>query len=208
MAQVITFQWYRPIPRYDSIPWTQARIEESADPDGPWTVIDTITLSPVDADPASPASRSFTTELADDAFDLWYQIVFLDGTGDESLPTDPVQNVAPPVTYATVEELARILKIRVPSDDQWLALQRALVAAAGEINQEIDLAANVDLEGWQLSLVAQVNLQRAAELWHLQEVPLGLAGIGSESGAAYLARNSWEKYAFQLAPLKSQWGLA
>ena len=54
----------------------------------------------------------------------------------------------------------------------------------------------------------QVNLQRAAELWFSQEVPLGVTGIGSEFGATHLARNSWDKYAYQLAHLKDQWGIA
>jgi hypothetical protein len=60
----------------------------------------------------------------------------------------------------------------------------------------------------EIDLATQVALQRASELWFLQEVPLGLAGIGSEFGTAHLARNSWEKYAFTLAPLKEQFGLA
>lgn len=111
-------------------------------------------------------------------------------------------------TYATTEELFRILKIPTPSAAQEAAGERVLIAAAGEINSEIDLAEGVALAGWQVSLAAQVNLQRAAELWHMQEVPLGIAGLGSEFGAIHLARNTWDKHAYTLAPLKNQWGLA
>src|SRR5262245_13534825 len=44
-----------------------------------------------------------------------------------------------PDAYATRDELARILKIRTPSDEQWTAMDRVLTAAAGEINSEIGL---------------------------------------------------------------------
>ena len=111
-------------------------------------------------------------------------------------------------TYSDTTELARILKIRTPSAEQEIALERVLIAATFEINQEIDLADDGVLAGAEISLAEQVCLQRAAELWHLQEVPLGLAGIGSEFGTTHLARNSWDKYAYTLAPLKEQWGLA
>lgn len=209
MAQVITFVDYTPAPRYDATAWAEVEIQETDDPvAGTWTTIDTITLSPVDSDPTEPATRSFTTENASDTLELWYRLVFIDDTGDEQQPTAPIQNVAPATAYATVNELARVLKIRNPSDEQEAAMARILSAAAGEINSEIDLAADASLEGWQVALAAQVNLQRAAELWFLQEVPLGLAGIGSEVGASYLPRDSWAKYSYQLAPLKSQWGFA
>lgn len=211
MAQVITFLAFRPIERYDATPWISARIEEAATADAAevdWTAIETITLSPVDADPAEPVYRNLTTELASDDADLWYRIVFVDATGDESLPTTPIQNTSSEVgLYATVTELARILKIRTPSDEQTSAMERVLLAAAGEINAEIDLDADTSLSGWQVALAEQVNLARAAELWKLEEVQFGVV-MGGEFGAVHLARNSWDKHAFTLAPLKQQWGLA
>lgn len=112
------------------------------------------------------------------------------------------------MAYAEATELARILKIRNPSTDQTAAMERVLDAATGEINSEIDLAADSVLSPEQTAIAEQVCLQRAAELWELQEVPTGIAGIGSEFGTTHLARNSWDKYAYTLAPLKDQWGLA
>lgn len=210
MAQVITFEDYTPTPRYDGNPWTQVQIEEGATEDATaWTVIDTIAISPVDTDPENPATRSFTTELATNVPGLWYRLVFLDATGDDSLPTDPVQNLEEEIVpYATMTELARILKLRTPSAVQEIALRRCLVAAAVEINAEIDLEDDTELTGAQLRLCEQVNLQRAAELWTMQEVPTGIVGLGSEFGATHMARNTWDKYAYTLAPLKDSWGLA
>lgn len=208
--QVVSFVDYTPAARFDGDPWTEVDVEESDDPfaDTPvWTVLETIPLSPVDADPENPATRSFTTTLANDG-ELWYRLVFRDGDGDEQAPTLPVQNALAGPTYSTVDELARTLGLRAPTDSQRDALQRCLSAAAAEINHEINLGEDDALNSDELQLAAQVNLQRAAELWGLQEVPLGLAGIGSEFGSAHLARNSWEKYAFTLAAIKRGYGIA
>lgn len=212
MTQVVSFVDYTPAARFDGDAWTEVDIEEADTDDGDsvtgdWTVIETIALSPVDADPEQPATRSFTTTLAGDG-ELWYRLVFRDADGDEQQPTNPVQNVVPGPTYATVNELARVLTIRAPTEEQHAALARVLSAAAKEINSYLDLGDDDHLDSDGLQLAAQVNLQRASELWGLQEVPLGLAGIGSEFGTANLARNSWEKYAFTLAPLKRGYGIA
>jgi hypothetical protein len=146
MTVVVTFEDYTPAPRYDALPWTEVRIEESDAADGTWTLIDTI-------------------------------------------------------------ELFRLLKIANPTAAQTLAGERVLLAASGEIDSEIDLAADDDpLAGWQLALVEEVNLERAVELW--RETPFGIVGIDSDIGGTHTARNTWERYAHKLAPLKSQWGLA
>lgn len=112
------------------------------------------------------------------------------------------------MAYAETTELARILKIREPSDAQETALERVLDAATGEIDAEINLDAETVLTPEQTAIAEQVCLRRAAELWFAQEVPLGVTGIGSEFGTTHLARNSWDKHAYDLAPLKDQWGIA
>jgi hypothetical protein len=208
---VITLENFTPTARYDGLPWTEARIQEAATADAvdaDWTTIDTITLSPVDADPENPATRNFTTENASDTAGLWYRILFVDANGDELLPTVPVQNVTPIVAYATVTELARILKIRDPTDAQRDAMDRVLLTAAGEINAEIDLDTDEGLSSWQLALAQEVNLERAVEHWRQQESPFGLLAVGVDVPAERTARDSWERHALKLAPLKSQWGLA
>src|SRR6476646_10994576 len=111
MPYVVTLTDYRPSPRYDALPWTQARIEEGLTATGTFAALETINLSPVDADPSNPAWRNFTTQLGT-APDLWYRVVFLDATGDLGLPTFPVQNSSTgrPI-YATTTELARLLRV-------------------------------------------------------------------------------------------------
>lgn len=209
MSLIVSFDDFTPAARYDSIPWTQVQVWESATATGSYTLIDTITLSPVDPDPADPLPRDFTTPNGS-TDDQWYKIRFVDGNGDVSEYTEPIQNVQDDtyaVAYATVDELARILKIRTPSAEQTAAMLRVLTAAALEIDAELDRP------GFFSSpyppLVVHVNLERAAELWKLQEVQLGgLVGLGSEFGATHIARNTWDKYAYTLAPLKDRWGIA
>lgn len=87
---IVTFLDYVPQPRFDGEAWTQVRIEESTLETGPWSDVETIALSPVDSDPTDPQPRSFTTELASLA-DGYYRVVFIDETGDESLPTEAVR---------------------------------------------------------------------------------------------------------------------
>lgn len=211
MAQVITFEGYLPAPRYDATAWTAAELYEGTTATGPWVLIEVFTLSPVDADPANPAYRDFTTELASDAMDLWYYFIFKDASGDDSQPTAPVQNTESEAftSYGSVIELFRILKIRTPSAEQTTAAERVLLAAAGEINSEVDLASTDSLSGWQIALATEVCLERAVEHWRQQEAPFGLIPLGGEMGGAErTARDSWERHAHKLAPLKGQWGLA
>jgi len=125
MTVVVSLEDYRPSPRYDAVPWTQARIEEGTASLGPWVTLETQNLSPVDADPANPAYRDFTTALGT-AVELWYRIVFLDAGANTGLPTFPVQNVADdrPV-YAAVSELAQLLRVNASQRHNSLSICEA-----------------------------------------------------------------------------------
>lgn len=110
---VITFNNLVPIPRDDDVPWTQAQIEEAAANTGPWTVIDTLDLDPVDTDPAHPMVRSLTTAAAAAEPGLWYRIVFLDDTGNQEQPTEPVRNPDFDVNYRpSVVQVAALVRER------------------------------------------------------------------------------------------------
>lgn len=207
--QVVSFEDYRPSPRYDSEAWTQVRIEEGTSSTGPWSLLETQNFGTVDADPTQPAYRNFTTTLAGTAEGLWYRLVFLDADGDVGLPTFPVQNVADdrPV-YATTADLASLL--RVNESSRHASLMRVLKAAAEEIDVEVGA---IDINGITTpysnppALVRTVNLERAVEHWQQAQSPFGIIGLGDE-GATYTARDSWDRHAHKLAPLKGEWGIA
>lgn len=208
MSYVVTFEDYRPTPRYDATAWTQARIEEGTASVGPWVTLETKNLSPVDSDPTNPAYRNFTTELAT-APDLWYRIVFLDASGDVGLPTFPVQNTSQerPI-YASVEELALLL--RVNAAQRHASLRRVLESASLEIDHDIGTA---DINGTELpygsppAIVSEVCIERAVEHWKQMQAPFGIVGLGDDA-STYTARDSWDRHSHKLAALKGSWGIA
>ena len=210
MTVVVSLEDYRPAPRYDSIPWTDAQIQEgTASDDTAWVTLETVALSPVDSDPANPAYRNFTTSLGT-AEDMWYRIVFLDASLATGLPTIPVQNVQDdrPV-YETVSELAELLQVSATVRHD--ALMRVLKTASDEIDHEIG---TVDVNGTELpysappAVVREVCLERAVEHWQQEQSPFGLIGFGSELGPTYTSRDSWDRHAHKLSVLKFSWGIA
>lgn len=77
---VVSLPGYEPLPRFDGVPWVSAQISEGAVQAGPFTLIDTIPLVPVDADPSEPQSRDFTSVNAMLASG-WYPVALLDAAG-------------------------------------------------------------------------------------------------------------------------------
>lgn len=131
------------------------------------------------------------------------------------------------MSYATVEELARVLKIRAPTPAQGTALQRVLDSASGEINSEIGTSwpnassasfpftGTYDGSGNYIdvpdplasALIIEVNLERAVEHWQQQESPFGVIGLG-DSIPTVAPRDTWDRHAYKLEPLKRSWGIA
>lgn len=109
------------------------------------------------------------------------------------------------MAYATVEQLGRLLNVS-PTDRE-ADLSRVLEAAALEIDSEIGGFLGWSDDEQALALVESVNLERAQDLWELEQVPAGILGLGGEV-PMIVPRNSWERHAQRLAPLKTDWGLA
>lgn len=131
MSQVVSFVDYTPAPRFDDIAWTQVRVQEGSSSNGPWTLIDTIALSPVDADPADPQPRDVTTDNASDTPNLWYRLTFVDSNGNVGQPSSPIQNVSPESSFATPDDLAT--RFGITLTDVEVARVSALLADASEI---------------------------------------------------------------------------
>ena len=108
------------------------------------------------------------------------------------------------LSYGTTQELARILKIRAPTADQTTAMERVLASASGEVNDEIDRTDAI--AGWQVQLATEVTLERAVEHWQQEEVPYGI--WENAVGPLIVGRDTWDRHALKLAPLKQNWGMA
>lgn len=110
MPYIRTFEGYAPPARHDDLPFTSVLIREAATADGVYTTLETITLSPVDADPAAPASRDFTTALAT-LENGWYVIRWRDAALAvyDSDPVHYSDNTATlPPTAATIKEWSQV----------------------------------------------------------------------------------------------------
>lgn len=203
MTVIVSFDDYTPVARYDDQPWETIQIEEAPEVTGPYTLIDTVTIDPVDADPSQPASRSFTTTLGTGP-DYWYRVIFLGADAAESLPSVPLQNTSHSRSpYGTTDELALILHVREPENET--ALLRVLNAASAEIDAELGRDSPF---ADPPAIVIEVCLERAVEHWQQLKSPFGVLGLGAEAGPTLVARDSWDRHAHKLAPLKEAWGLA
>lgn len=146
MSYVVPFKRYRPGSRDDGIPFIEAEIYEAppseTEPDlGDFVLIDTIPLSPVDANPAKPALRSFTTSEAQFP-DGWYYVSFVDANGDRQ-DTSPVQigSAIAGLYYASADDVRAYLGV-TPSQLSDDVIEPILRKA----QYDIDAAAG----GWEL----------------------------------------------------------
>ncbi len=106
------------------------------------------------------------------------------------------------MAYAGTEDLARVLNLRQPTGAQGTAFARVLDAAAFEINSEVFGDGTIVFGTPYPDLAVEVNLERAVEHWKQAESPFGILGLGADSIPVATARDSWERHAQKLAPLK------
>ena len=109
-------------------------------------------------------------------------------------------------SYATVEELARILLIPTPTAPQAAAMARVLNAAAAEITAYLGLEEAL-VEPYP-DLVVEVNLERAVEHWKQEQSPFGIVVLGGELPPGHAGVNAWRRHARTLLPLKRSWGVS
>lgn len=105
--------------------------------------------------------------------------------------------------YATVEELAAALRVRV-TDENTAGLQACLDAAAEEIDHDVDRLEPIPLGD---PLANRVNLVRAVEWYKANDAAFGVIGF-DQTGALQAPRDGFNRHAYTLTPLKQQWGLA
>lgn len=145
MSFTRSFNGYAPPPRYDADaePFTKAIIQEAAIANEPvWSTLETVNLEPPDADPANPASRDFTTDLATLESAL-YRIVWEDDeavqfTGDATR-FPPMPEWAP-----SVREVAALIRARtkVPGGVEVGTFNQNTRPTATEVESIIDQAAD------------------------------------------------------------------
>jgi hypothetical protein len=106
------------------------------------------------------------------------------------------------VAYAGTEDLARVLRLQGITGAQGTALDTALEAAWYEINSECNGSGTVEFGTPYPALAVEVNLDRAVEHWKQNQSPFGIVGLGADTIPMAVARDSWERHAQKLAPLR------
>lgn len=106
------------------------------------------------------------------------------------------------MAYATPEQLAEALEIRVTSENSPL-LRDCLEAAATEIDHFLEGAPIVNPPQ---GLVVRTNVNRAVEWFKAPAAYNG--GVGYNDTGTLDAPSGFERHAAALLPLKTSWGVA
>jgi hypothetical protein len=109
------------------------------------------------------------------------------------------------VAYATTDELAAVLRLRLTPENTD-ALQACLDAAAVEIDHEVDRPADNPVPPAD-PLANRVNLVRAVEWWKSNDAAFGIIGF-DQAGSLQAPRDGFNRHAYALTPLKLGWGIA
>lgn len=180
-SYVASFAGIQPPARYAPAgtvgPWTSVRASEAAARTGPWTLLGTAAIDPVDEDPAAPAELRVT--VAGGALAAgWYLLELLDEAGN-SQPFAPLYNGSSwrPSARDVAAESAAYTNRAGAFDD-------TTSPTAAEVEGYIDtavreIAGRVGLADDRISALG--DLARTAALWHAAaSVEAGKSPEGSE----------------------------
>lgn len=109
------------------------------------------------------------------------------------------------MAYCSVDELAQALRVPVTAQNT-PALERALDAAAAEIDHSVDRDEG-DSIPVDNPLAAEVNKARAVEWYKAQDAAFGVVGF-ADTGALQAPQGGFTRHAKALLPLKRHWGVA
>lgn len=109
------------------------------------------------------------------------------------------------MAYATVEDLAAALHIRVTPENT-PALQRALDAAANEIDQDLDRPVENLLPDPPPAEIVQTNIDRGVEWYKAADAAYGIVGV-EDTGAIRAPRDGFARHSQNITRHKIRWGI-
>jgi hypothetical protein len=122
--------------------------------------------------------------------------------------TAPAAGVPGPGPYVDISELQRVLGKTAPTADELDAMNRVLAAAANEIDWDVGYTADSPAPAPPPSIVAEVNLERAAELWRFSYSTSGVLPQGPDIGPIVAPRDTWHRHHLRLNALRQHVGIA
>jgi hypothetical protein len=120
----------------------------------------------------------------------------------------PAAGVPGPGPYVDRAELQRVLGKTAPTADELAAMDRVLEAAAWEIDWDVGYTADNPAPAPPPSIVAEVNLERAAELWRFSYSTSGVLPQGPDIGPIVAPRDTWHRHHLRLNALRQHVGIA
>jgi hypothetical protein len=112
------------------------------------------------------------------------------------------------VAYVTVAELQRVLNKPAPTQAEQDAMTRVLENAADEIDWDLGYSAAAPAPDPTSPILADVNLDRAAELWRFNYSTSGILPVGPDLSPVIAPRDTWYRHHLRLNPLRTAWGVA
>ena len=110
------------------------------------------------------------------------------------------------MAYTDIAELQRVLDKPSPTAAEQTAMQRDLDVAAREIDWDLDYTVDTPAPPTgtpEYELLAEVNLDRAVELWAGHNRPFGASAAGADVIPLVSPRDTWYRHHLRLNPLRT-----
>jgi hypothetical protein len=120
------------------------------------------------------------------------------------------------MAYVDIAELQRVLNKPAPTAAENAAMSRVLENAAQEIDWDLGYSVDFPAPNPDSPILADVNLDRAAELWRFNYSTSGLLPVAPEQTPIVAPRDTWQRHHLRLNPLRHYdwttgvggWGIA
>jgi hypothetical protein len=110
--------------------------------------------------------------------------------------------------YVDVSELQRVLAKPAPTAAELDAMNRVLEAAAHEIDWDLGYTVETPAPSPTPAILANVNLNRAEELWRFNFSTVGILTIGPDPTPIVTPRDTWYRHHLMLNPLRTLFPVA
>lgn len=110
------------------------------------------------------------------------------------------------MAYADVDQLAAALHVKTTPERE-PDLQRALDAAAAEIDQDLDRPIEDPLPDPVPAAIVQTNIDRAVEWYKAADAAYGIVGV-EDTGAIRAPKDGFARHAQNITAYKHRFGIA
>ena len=111
------------------------------------------------------------------------------------------------MAYVDVTELQRVMGKPTPTAAELEAMNRVIDVAATEIDWDLGYGVDNPAPSPTHPVLADVNLNRAEELWKANYTTNGVLPQGPDLPPVIAPRDTWYRHHLRLNPLRTAWGV-